>query len=267
MKGPTVTALMYHRLGEGALPGREVGEETYAVSPAAFDEHLGAIAAARVAVLGMEELLSISARRGSGVGGVCLTFDDGNASDHEFALPALLRRGWPALTFVVPAWIGTPGYLSRSELLALRRGGFYVGAHGFDHTWLATLDDEGVRRQLREARRFLAEVNGSSPLAVSLPGGSGGVRAVRLAREEGFQLVGTSTPRLARPASGLAPFPRLAVRRGDGPGVIRALAEQRRGTILRRASRDAFLHLVRAILGEGRYGALRRRWAGGRGGR
>jgi peptidoglycan/xylan/chitin deacetylase (PgdA/CDA1 family) len=257
---------MYHRLGGGVVPGREVGEETYAVPPAAFEEHLDAIAAARVAVLGMEELLSLSASRGRGVGGVCLTFDDGNASDYEFAWPALRRRGWPALSFVVPAWIGTTGYLSRSELLALSRGGFCVGAHGFDHTWLATLDDEGIRRQLREARRFLAEVNGSSPLAISLPGGSGGVRAVRFAREEGFQLVGTSTPRLARPSRGLAPFPRFAVRRGDDAGVILALAEQRRGTILWRASRDALLHFVRAVLGEDRYAVLRRRWAGGQGG-
>jgi peptidoglycan/xylan/chitin deacetylase (PgdA/CDA1 family) len=259
-----VAVLMYHRLGSGALAGRETGEEMYAVAPELFEEHLAAIAESGRPVVGLDGLL----QRRAGVAGpaVVLTFDDGNATDHSQALPALSRRGWSGIFFVVPAWTGTPGYMDQSQLRELSQAGMTVGAHGFDHTWLATLDDAALRRQMRDARAALSDVLGRPPLAISLPGGSGGARAVRIAREEGFELVATSEPHLAWPARSLAPMPRFAVRCDHGAPVVGALAAQRRSVILRWRLRHDLLQLLRSSLGEGLYARLRGRWAAGRGG-
>jgi peptidoglycan/xylan/chitin deacetylase (PgdA/CDA1 family) len=256
-----VTVLMYHRLGSGRLPGREEGEEVYAVTPESFEEHLEALAAARARVIDPEKLhFAPDAPPGGAEPRVCLTFDDGNRSDYSVGLPALRRRGWQALFFVVPAWVGEPGYLSWPEVRELRREGMEVGAHGFDHTWFARLDDSGIRRQLREARRQLESELGTAPAALSLPGGSGGRRAVRLAREAGFVLVATSDPRLARPEVGLAPLPRFALRRGDSPETVRDLAEQRPAVVGRWRARHQLLNSLRALLGEGLYARVRARW-------
>lgn len=259
-----VSVLMYHRLGSGVLAGRETGEEMYAVAPGLFEEHLAAIAACGRPVVGLEGLLQ--RRAGAGGPAVCLTFDDGNVTDHEHALPALSRRGWSGVFFVVPAWTGQPGYMDQRQLRELSEAGMAVGAHGFDHTWLATLDDDAVRRQMREARAALSDVLGRPPLAVSLPGGSGGARAVRIAREQGFELVATSEPQLARPARSLAPMPRFAVRCDHGAPLVGALAAQRRSVILRWRLRHDLLQLLRSSLGEGLYARVRGRWAAGRGG-
>ena len=256
-----VTVLMYHRLGSGRLPGREEGEEVYAVTPDVFEAHLDALEAARARVIDPEILYSGRGAPPVGVGpAVCLTFDDGNRSDHSVGLPALRRRGWRALFFIVPAWVGEPGYLSWPEVRELCREGMGVGAHGFDHTWFARLDDSGIRRQLREARRLLEAELGAAPAALSLPGGSGGSRAVRLAQEEGFVLVATSDPWLARPDAGVAPLPRFALRRGDAPETVRALAEQRPATVGRWGARHLLLHSLRALLGEGSYARVRGKW-------
>lgn len=249
-----MTALMYHRLGSGALRGRETGEESYAVPPERFRAHLEAVEAAEVPVRSLGDLLG--GRLGPGV---CITFDDGNSSDHDVALPALRERGWPALSFVVPAWVGTPGYLGWSDIRRMRREGIAVGAHGWDHTWLATLDDTAVRRQLREARRVMAGELGETPRALSLPGGSGGRRALRIAREEGFTLVATSVPRSAR---GIAPLTRFAVRSGDRAEDIRLLAAGRWRAIAPRQARYFALVSLRTALGESLYARLRLRWAG-----
>jgi peptidoglycan/xylan/chitin deacetylase (PgdA/CDA1 family) len=191
---------------------------------------------------------------------VCLTFDDGNRSDHSVGLPALRRRGWRALFFVVPSWVGEPGYLSWPEVRELSREGMGIGAHGLDHTWFARLDDGGIRYQLREARRLLEAELGSAPAAISLPGGSGGRRAIRLAQEEGFVLVATSDPGLARVGAGVAPLPRFALRCGDSAETVRALAEQRAATVGRWRARHLLLRSLRGLLGEGPYARVRGLW-------
>jgi peptidoglycan/xylan/chitin deacetylase (PgdA/CDA1 family) len=252
---------MYHRLGSGRLPGREEGEDVYAVSPESFGAHLEALEAARARVIDPELLCSLPGGSLAGAEpAVCLTFDDGNRSDHSVALPALRPRGWRALFFIVPAWVGEPGYMTWPEVRELRREGMGVGAHGFDHARLAHLDDSGIRHQLREARRQMEGELGAPPAALSLPGGSGGRRAVRLAREEGFVLVANSDPRLARPDSGVAPLPRFALRRGDSPETVRALAEQRRLVVGRWRLRHLLLNSLRGLLGERHYARVRNLW-------
>jgi peptidoglycan/xylan/chitin deacetylase (PgdA/CDA1 family) len=257
---------MYHRLGAGRLAGREEGEEVYAVSPEDFEAHLDALEKCAAQVVDPASLQALSAGwTGWTHPAVCLTFDDGNWSDHALALPALRRRGWRALFFVVPAWVGRPGYLGWSEVRELGREGMGIGAHGLDHARLGRLSDDELRHQLREARRLLGAELGAPPAALSLPGGSGGRRAVHSALAEGYTLVATSEPELARAGAGTAPLPRFALRRSDSPETVRALAEQRAGVIWRWKVRHRLLRATRALVGEGRYARVRALWARGTG--
>ena len=58
---------------------------------------------------------------------VRLSFDDGNASDVEFALPALLERGLTATFFVVAGRLDQPGSLSRDDVRRLHDAGMTIG--------------------------------------------------------------------------------------------------------------------------------------------
>jgi peptidoglycan/xylan/chitin deacetylase (PgdA/CDA1 family) len=54
-----------------------------------------------------------------GRGDVRITFDDGNASDVEHALPQLRQRGLTATFFVVAGRLGAPGFLDATGIRAL----------------------------------------------------------------------------------------------------------------------------------------------------
>ena len=54
---------------------------------------------------------------------VRITFDDGNASDLEQALPGLRQRGLTATFFVVAGRLGDPGFLDEQDVRALAAAG------------------------------------------------------------------------------------------------------------------------------------------------
>src|SRR5262249_30066788 len=120
---------------------------------------------------------------------VVLTFDDGNRSDHELALPALVRRGLRAAFFLSPALVGREGYLTWEEARALAQAGMAVGARGLDHTLLSQVPEGSLVRPLSEARQRLEAGLGRAVTSLSLPGGAGGEAALSAAAEAGFELV------------------------------------------------------------------------------
>ena len=73
--------------------------------------------------------------------GARISFDDGNASDVETALPALVERGLTAAFFPVAERIGTPGNVDRDGLRALVAAGMTVVTHGAGHRAWPTLPD------------------------------------------------------------------------------------------------------------------------------
>ena len=161
--------LMYHRIGSGRLPDREVGEHHYAVAPDVFEAQLDTLTSSGASAVPVD--VCVDGTRALPPRAVAITFDDGNASDHAIALDALRRRGLRAAFFVTPAWIGRPGYMSWAEVRDLRDAGMTVGAHGLDHTLLATLDEVALREHLREARSAIEAGLGEAPRWLALPGG------------------------------------------------------------------------------------------------
>jgi peptidoglycan/xylan/chitin deacetylase (PgdA/CDA1 family) len=263
MKGSGAIVLMYHRLGSGRLAGREPGEEIYAVTPETFSAQLEVLATSRCSVLSFEAAASAWLEgRKLPERTVTLTFDDGNASDHAEALPALARRGYQGAFFVSPALVGREGYVDWAQLRELADAGMTVGAHGLDHTLLSRLDDEGVRRQFRECRRLMQDRLGRSPDCMSLPGGAGGPRVVAIAREEGFRVIADSVPRRADPQRRAGTLPRFAVRRALDLDGFRSLVEHQPLTLLRSTVRHRALLGLRATVGEGLYQRVRKAWGG-----
>src|SRR5262249_50294393 len=93
-----------------------------------------------------ERLLDAAVRRAD----VRLTFDDGNASDVDIALPRLLERGLAAQFFVLVGLLNRPGRLDTDGVRELHRVGMAVGSHGWAHRDWRRLDaaqaDEEIAR-------------------------------------------------------------------------------------------------------------------------
>jgi peptidoglycan/xylan/chitin deacetylase (PgdA/CDA1 family) len=124
---------------------------------------------------------------------VRITFDDGNRSDVDIALPPLLERGLTATFFVLAGRLGDPDYLDDDDIRRLVQSGMSVGSHGMDHVNWRTLDSTALRRELVDARVILERITGREVTEASVPFGSYDRRVLSAARSIGcFRRVYTS---------------------------------------------------------------------------
>src|ERR1700757_3496496 len=86
---------------------------------------------------------------------VNLSFDDGNWTDLELALPALQHRTLPAPFFIVPSWLGEPGFMSKHDLKELAASGMPIGNHGLQHHDWTTLEPDKLEHEISQGRRRL----------------------------------------------------------------------------------------------------------------
>jgi len=87
---------------------------------------------------------------------VRISFDDGNASDAEIALPALAERDLRADFFVVAGRLGEPGSLDEHGVRELRRHGMGIGSHGMRHRSWRGMDPATRDSELVAAREKIA---------------------------------------------------------------------------------------------------------------
>lgn len=129
-----VQTICFHGIGH---PERDLepGEERFWIEPARYADILAAI---REHPRGAE-----------------ITFDDGNASDAELGLPALVESRLSARFFIITDRIDQRGSVSAAQLRELKAAGMTFGTHGASHRpWPALanarlLDDELVRSRER----------------------------------------------------------------------------------------------------------------------
>ena len=136
---------------------------------------------------------------------VLITFDDGNRSDVEIALPALRERGLSATFFLVAGWLDEPGFITRDEVRELADAGMTVGSHGLHHRSWRTLGDDELEAELTQARSILTELGGHPVTEASCPFGEYDRRVLRHLRRLGHERVFTSDGGPARAESWLQP--------------------------------------------------------------
>lgn len=151
---------------------------------------------------------------------VVMSFDDGNTSDVELALPALDERGLRATFFVLAGRLGQEGSLTPDDVAELTRRGMTVGSHGMDHRSWRGMDAATARTELDEAKTVIEEAAGVQIREAACPFGLYDRRAFAQLRAAGFTTVHTSDRRRAR--SGAWIEPRYSVGRDDSPSSLRA---------------------------------------------
>lgn len=182
--------------GIGVPRGREFGEgeRDYWVTPELFEHVLDA-------VVGRDD--------------VSLSFDDGNPSDLEVALPALLARGLIATFFIVPSWLGTPGFIAADDVVALTRAGMTIGHHGLEHRVWPELTSGELEREVDEGRRALERLTDAEIATLAFPFGAYDEHVLAWLRSRDYEHAYTSDGGAADPAAWLQP--REHLRAGDSP--------------------------------------------------
>jgi peptidoglycan/xylan/chitin deacetylase (PgdA/CDA1 family) len=138
-------------------------------------------------------------------GGVAVAFDDGNASDVEHALGALVRRERSARFFVLAGRIDAPGHLTGAQIAALHDAGMTIGSHGMHHRDWRGLSDEQLHTELVGSRRALEELLGVPVEEAACPFGSYDRRVLHALRAAGYRRVYNSDGGCAPARAWLAP--------------------------------------------------------------
>ena len=222
--------LCYHEIG--TPPSK------YVVAPADFEAQLDWMIGAGFELLSMDDVAAVYAgERAAPVRGVALTFDDGRAGVRDFAAPALARRGLPATLYLVPQWLGGApvpeserysGFVSWSDLPALRRAGFTLGSHTVSHPNLKRVDGASAEREIRDSRSRLEAELGCAVLHFSYPYGRRTRAIERIVRAAGYRTAVATGQRTNGRFARLHRLFRLRVDGRDGAtGVQRTLGGDR----------------------------------------
>lgn len=118
---------------------------------------------------------------------ILLSFDDGNASDHTLALPALRARGLRARFFVLAGRIGQRGSLDAEQIRALQAAGMEIGSHGLAHLRWDRLPPAALREELQASRARLEEICEHPVRAAGIPFGAYNARVLRALRAAGYE--------------------------------------------------------------------------------
>jgi peptidoglycan/xylan/chitin deacetylase (PgdA/CDA1 family) len=127
-----------------------------------------------------------------------ITFDDGNLSDVQIALPELAGRRLKAMFFVCAGRIGKPHYLDRVAIAELVAAGMQIGTHGKDHRDWRNLDDAALDAELPQARRQIEDACGMPVAKAAIPFGSYDRRVLARLRRERFECVYSADRGVAR---------------------------------------------------------------------
>jgi peptidoglycan/xylan/chitin deacetylase (PgdA/CDA1 family) len=196
-RGPSFT-VCFHGIGTPGLE-REPGEATYWVTHDRFR--------------GILDWLTE-------VPGVALSFDDGNRSDVDVALPALAERGLVASFFPVVGRLGDPWSLSPRGVEELVASGMDVGSHGLNHLPWSGLRGQAARTEIVHPRHALEDLLGCRVDRAAAPLGRYDRYTLALLRGSGFAEVNVSDQRPARPGAWVQP--RFSVRADDTVASLRA---------------------------------------------
>src|SRR5262249_17646581 len=146
----SVLILNVHGIGPVTRP-LEPGEDRVWVTVDQFEQALGAVA---------------------GRPDVRFTFDDGNASDVEIALPRLLEAKITAEFFVCAGLLGGPGRVDRDGVQELLAAGMHVGSHGWLHRDWRRVNESEAQEEFVEAQRVISDLIGKPVTAAAIPFGS-----------------------------------------------------------------------------------------------
>jgi peptidoglycan/xylan/chitin deacetylase (PgdA/CDA1 family) len=180
------------------LTFHEVGDHAWAVTQAAFEDIVAAVAGA-ARLVSLEDLL---AAPDDGALKVSITFDDGYLGVATRALPALARSGVPATVFLPTDLLGEADGLPRQDRglyrdvplmgwATVRRlaasSALRFESHGAGHLDLSSLSPESRARELTASRTRIERETGAPARFVAYPFGAADERTTALARECGYE--------------------------------------------------------------------------------
>ena len=118
---------------------------------------------------------------------VIISFDDGWSDQFEYALPKLENYHYSATFFVVTNSVGSPGFLSWSQLRRMRAEGMEIGSHSRSHPHLDKINNPALLwDQIYTSKRILESQLGMAVDDFAYPYGAYNATTASTVRSAGY---------------------------------------------------------------------------------
>ncbi len=252
MQADKTVFLMYHELEMAHRPVSvtDPGYMRYVVTADSFREQMNWLRQEGWRGKSVSQALEFS-----GQPGVALTFDDGCETDLLAAAPILQTHEFNATFYITVAFLGRRGHLTAVQLRELASLGFEIGCHSMTHAYLDDLNQEGLEREIVQAKHELEDIIGKPVAHFSCPGGRFDSRVTQQVEAAGYRTMATSQVGAHASASNPFSLGRCAVLRDLQPmGFQRLCSGEDLWKIrLRGSVQDA----GKRLLGNALYGRVR----------
>jgi peptidoglycan/xylan/chitin deacetylase (PgdA/CDA1 family) len=216
--GPTaarIPILVYHYIRNNP-DSRDTLGFGLSVTPANFAAQMDWLAQNGYHPVAASDLVEyLAGHRGLPSKPIVITFDDGYQDFYSTALPILRRHDFTAVSYVVPGFIGRPGYMTAAEVVSAQGAGFEIGAHTVDHVNLTTQSVDGLRYQLSASKEALERLLKRPITAFCYPYGKFGAREANAVAAAGYQDATTTQGGSYRTMANRFAWPRLYVKGGE----------------------------------------------------
>ncbi len=208
--------LVYHHVvpDDFNIESFPLGDQPYYSRFSEFYSHLNYLAKNDFQSVTIGDISSIN-KKNHIAKSVSITFDDGQISDYDIVLPALIERKMKATFYIITDFVGKPGYLSWKYIREMHDSGMEIGSHSCSHRCMPDLREEEIKREIVESRKILEDQLGTMVQSFSIPFGFADKMIINMAYDAGYRSVCTSEVKCTNLDDPATVYGRIGIRRGD----------------------------------------------------
>jgi peptidoglycan/xylan/chitin deacetylase (PgdA/CDA1 family) len=187
--------LMYHSIGYTSD-----ADDKMVVSPEAFARQMKFLRDRRYNVITLSKAVEyIKERRRPPPRTVAITLDDGYENNYVCAYPILKQYRLPATIFVIVSFMGKEAMLNWEQLKEMQESRLVdIESHTLTHSWLPSLSDSELRRELEISKDILQNRLGKPVAYLCYPMGGHDERVKKAVLDAGYKgAFGTKPTRLS----------------------------------------------------------------------
>lgn len=190
----TIPVLMYHFIGD---PKSIPSSEGNFVSAETLDMQMKFLQKFRYRVISLNDYYAtLRGARESQGREVVITFDDGDFTFAEKAVPILAKYKFPVAMFVVSDLIkkGEGGSMNLETIKKLQNDHYWLSfqSHTKTHAHLLEISDEQLKEEMETSKRELMEMLGKPVRDISYPYGEMDERVMEAAKKAGYRMAFTT---------------------------------------------------------------------------
>jgi peptidoglycan/xylan/chitin deacetylase (PgdA/CDA1 family) len=227
-------------------------DPVYSLTEKQFEEQLAWLDAHDYQAVTLPEALSNQFQKP-----VVISFDDGDISNYNKALPLLKKFGMRAEFYVTTDWIGNKNSMSAAHINELEKIGMRIQSHGHTHSYLDDLTYESIFEEVRQSVDALNAIIDQRIDTIALPGGRANSDLLKIASCQGIKYICRSTPGYNNTKTDHHYINRFAMTADISINDFSQLMKKHGVFPLKLMIKYKFLRMAKNILGNANYNRIR----------